>query len=205
MPLLHWSFIFPTDFHLINFLTTLTLTFSRHIIKLFGTSSNYSKLRSFGYLCYTWFRPYSAHRIVPHSSPCVFLGYSPTQSAYLCLDPSSSRIYTSRHVKFVESIFPFATIKTDLDRPSPVTLSHWCSLSLPIVNISSSRFGSAPSTITPNASHLLPNSAASILYLPTQPLAPRCQIPRVVALALCLPTRPSASWRQITRAVEPDN
>lgn len=29
---------------------------------------------------------------------CVFLGYSLTQSAYMCLDKSTRRIYTSRHV-----------------------------------------------------------------------------------------------------------
>ena len=40
----------------------------------------------------------------------MFVGYSLTQSAYLCLDPSTSKIYTSRHVNFVESVFPFKLI-----------------------------------------------------------------------------------------------
>ncbi|RVW55344.1 Retrovirus-related Pol polyprotein from transposon RE1 [Vitis vinifera] len=43
------------------------------------------------------------------SKPCVFIGYSLSQSAYICLDPTIHKTYTSRHVKFVESIFPFAT------------------------------------------------------------------------------------------------
>lgn len=48
------------------------------------------------------------------SSPCVFVGYSLTQSAYLCLEPISGRLYISRHVKFVENSYPFRT-----STPSP--------------------------------------------------------------------------------------
>jgi histone deacetylase 1/2 len=43
---------------------------------------------------------------------CVFVGYSADQHAYLCLDPSTGKIYTSRHVKFVESEFPFRSLVT---------------------------------------------------------------------------------------------
>jgi len=43
---------------------------------------------------------------------CVFVGYSADQHAYLCLDPTTCRIYTSRHVKFVESEFPFSSLAT---------------------------------------------------------------------------------------------
>lgn len=39
----------------------------------------------------------------------MFLGYSLTQSAYHCLHLSTGRIYTLRHVKFMEHLFPFAT------------------------------------------------------------------------------------------------
>ena len=47
--------------------------------------------------------------------PCLFLGYSTTQSAYKCMDLNSSRIYLSRHVVFDESHFPFSTF-------APVTI-----------------------------------------------------------------------------------
>ncbi|PNY16224.1 hypothetical protein L195_g012939 [Trifolium pratense] len=39
-------------------------------------------------------------------------GYSADQHAYLCLDPSTGQIYTSRNVKFVESKFPFRSLVT---------------------------------------------------------------------------------------------
>lgn len=37
----------------------------------------------------------------------MFLGYSLTQSAYLCLDPDTGRVYTSRIVQFDEAVYPF--------------------------------------------------------------------------------------------------
>ncbi|KAL9463126.1 hypothetical protein AB3S75_001014 [Citrus x aurantiifolia] len=75
--------------------------------KIFEAKPNYTKLKIFGCLCYPWLRPYKVHKLESNSKPCVFLGYSISQSAFLCLDTSSSKVYVSRHVKFLESIFPF--------------------------------------------------------------------------------------------------
>ena len=111
MPLSYWSFAFSTVVYLINRLPTPTLNLISPYHKLFGIPPNYSKLWSFGCLCYPWLRPYSAHKLSPRSSLCVFIGYSATQSAYECLDPSLSRIYTSNHVKFVDSVFPFTNVQ----------------------------------------------------------------------------------------------
>lgn len=62
----------------------------------------------FGCLCFPWIKPYTSHKLDAKSTPCVFLGYSITQSAYFCLDRSTSRIYTSRHVVLHEHVFPFS-------------------------------------------------------------------------------------------------
>ncbi|RVW19477.1 Retrovirus-related Pol polyprotein from transposon RE1 [Vitis vinifera] len=102
MPLSYWPFAFSTAVYLINRLPTPTLNHLSPYFKLFGTFPNYSKLRSFGCLCYPWLRPYTSHKLESRSSPCVFVGYSPTQSAYLCLDTSTARLYISRHVRFVD-------------------------------------------------------------------------------------------------------
>lgn len=50
---------------------------------------------------------YSTHKLSPRSTAYIFLGYFLTQSAYLCLDPSTSRVYVSCHVDFKEFIFPY--------------------------------------------------------------------------------------------------
>ncbi|RVW13786.1 Retrovirus-related Pol polyprotein from transposon RE1 [Vitis vinifera] len=153
MPLSYWPFAFSTAVYLINRLPTPTLNHLSPYFKLFGTFPNYSKLRSFGCLCYPWLRPYTSHKLESRSSPCVFVGYSPTQSAYLCLDTSTARLYTSRHVCFVESIFPFVTSHTSLPRTTSSTISEWCSMTLPVVATPSVNVGSAPpsSLLTPTA------------------------------------------------------
>lgn len=50
------------------------------------------------------------HKLEDRSKPCVFIGYSLTQSAYLCLDPTTGRMYTSHHVQFDEYAYPFRTM-----------------------------------------------------------------------------------------------
>lgn len=52
-----------------------------------------------------------------------FFWYSLTQSAYLCYDPSTLKNFVSRHVKFIESIFPFKSTLTQAQRPESSTVS----------------------------------------------------------------------------------
>ena len=81
MPLSYWSYAFATVLYLINHMTTSTLLLSSPYLKLFQFQLKYSKLCVFGCLCYPWLHPYSSHKLAPHFDPCVFLGYSLTQSA----------------------------------------------------------------------------------------------------------------------------
>lgn len=83
--------------------------------KLFGRLPNYTKLRPFGCLCFPWLRPYVRTKLDPKSVACVFLGYSLGQSAYKCLDPTTGRIYLSRHVRFQDTVFPYR----DMSMPQP--------------------------------------------------------------------------------------
>ena len=153
MPLSYWPYAFSTAVYLINRLPTPTLNNDSPFSKLFATTPNYTKLRSFGCLCYPWLRPYTSHKLESRSTPCVFIGYSSTQHAYLCLDTSTNRIYTSRHVRFLESIFPFASSHQSLSRTSPSTISEWCSVMLPIAG--STIPSTPPASTNPNQSHEL--------------------------------------------------
>ncbi|KAG7534176.1 Integrase catalytic core [Arabidopsis thaliana x Arabidopsis arenosa] len=109
VPKKFWPYAFATAVYLINRMPTPVLDSLSPYAKLFGQSPNYLKLRVFGSLCFPWLRPYNSHKLQDKSHPCVFMGYSLTQSAYLCLDITSGRLYTSCHVQFVESTFPFAS------------------------------------------------------------------------------------------------
>lgn len=95
---------------------------------MFSVEPNYNKLRTFGSLCFPWLRPYAPNKLQNRSAPCVFLGYSLTQSAYICLESTSSRIYISTHVQFDETQFPFSTLTTtsstinsEQQRPHPTS------------------------------------------------------------------------------------
>lgn len=77
---------------------------------LFKQSPNYGKLKVFGCLSFPWLRPYSKHKLDVKSIPCVFLGYSKHQSAYLCFNPKAGRIYTLRHVLFDENSYPYSSL-----------------------------------------------------------------------------------------------
>ena len=109
MPILYWSLAFSTAVYLINRMPTPILKNISPFTKLFSTQPNYTKLKSFGCLCFPWLRPCTSHKLDPKSIACVFVGYSSSQSAYYCLDPKMNKIFVSRHVKFIENIFPFST------------------------------------------------------------------------------------------------
>ena len=92
MPLTLWPEAFATAVFLINHLTTPILSNQSPFQKLFHTDPNYQKLRTFGCLCYPWLRPYAPNKLDNRSTPCIFIGYSLTQSAYQCLDPTTGRV-----------------------------------------------------------------------------------------------------------------
>ena len=146
-----WPQAFANATYLINRMPTPTLNLSSPFAKFFGTSPNYSKLRIFGCLCYPWLRPYSSHKLDARSKPCVFLGYSLTQSAYLCFHPPTSRTYVSRHVKFVESVFPFPKASTPSSPTQPDLMSTWIPqpLHVPLPAAASSP-ATSPSDVTPS-------------------------------------------------------
>jgi histone deacetylase 1/2 len=90
---------------------------------LFRQTPDYAFLRTFGCLCFPFLRPYNAHKLDYHSTPCVFLGYSSSHLGYRCLDLSSDRIYISYHVRFHEQVFPFIEFVIPPHPPLRLSLS----------------------------------------------------------------------------------
>ena len=87
----------------------------------FKNPPKYSKLRVFGCLCFPWLAPCTTNKL-QSPQPRVFIGYSNTQSAYLCFHPPSQKAYTSHHVYFVKNTFPYST--TTATSPFPNLNSH---------------------------------------------------------------------------------
>ena len=116
LPTKYWTYAFAVAVYLINRLPSQVTDAISPYAKLFGRPPNYLKLRVFGCLCFPWLRPYNTHKLQPRSLPCIFMGYSLTQSAYMCLHLPTGRLYVSRHVQFVENQFPYAAHKSS---PAP--------------------------------------------------------------------------------------
>jgi hypothetical protein len=57
--------------------------------------------------CYPSLSATAPHKLVPRSTHCVFLGYSPNHKGYRCMDLSTHRVLVSRHVVFDVFDFPF--------------------------------------------------------------------------------------------------
>jgi hypothetical protein len=108
LPFSYWSYAFSTAIFLINRLPSLHRGSYSPWETLFAKSPNYSLFKNFGCACFPLLRPYTKHKFNFRSKECVFLGYASNSKGYLCLDPNTSRIYTSRHVTFHESHFPFS-------------------------------------------------------------------------------------------------
>jgi hypothetical protein len=84
---------------------------------LYDTTPSYDHLRVFGFACYPNTSATAPHKLSPRSTRCLFLGYSPDQKGYRCLDLTSHRIIIFRHVVFDEDVFPLvgSSPPTDLD------------------------------------------------------------------------------------------
>lgn len=107
--------------------------------------------------------PIHIHKLDPRSKPCVFVGYSPTQSASYssyCLDFTFSKIYVSGHVKFVEQTFPLA--KNPTTQPPSTNPYTWCHFSLPVLT------RSMPPT-NRNVTNITHSALLSTIPVPPQP------------------------------------
>ena len=164
-----WPLAFTTATYLINRLPTPTLNNSSPYLRLFKKHPNYNKLRSFGCLCYPWLHPYSLHKLYQRSTPCIFVGYSPTQSAYYTLDPVTYKIYTSRHVSFVETIFPFQQLNSSTTN-SPINYDNWIPLSISIPSTTHSTTIDIPSTTS-----IQNNDSSHAHSTPVPPSSPTAQ------------------------------
>jgi hypothetical protein len=117
LPGRYWAEGLHTATHLLNRLPTTIIQVACPHLALFGSTPSYEHLRVFGCTCYPNTTDIAPHKLSPHSTRCVFLGYSTDHKGYRYLDLSTNRLIVSRHVIFDEDSFPLATSPslTDLD------------------------------------------------------------------------------------------
>ena len=134
LPPSYWSYALSTTVHIINRLPTLNLKNSTPWEVLFKSKPDLTHLRTFGCICFPLLRPYNAHKLLPHTTSCIFLGYPTHTKGYICQDPLISRIYISRNVHFNESEFlypqPLSTGPSADPNSNPTPSPH---ISIPLV------------------------------------------------------------------------
>lgn len=171
LPSSFWSYAFRTAVYLINRLPTPILHMKSPFEVLHKTQYNPQHLHSFGCLCFPWLKPYTSNKLQPRSQPCIFIGYADTQYAYHCLDPTTNKIYTSRHVKFYDHIFPYNTYHkpNNLSSNPPVTMQQPLHSIISIPNLGQPpniiQNTTSPSTKTTSSTEL---SITPTLSIPSQ-------------------------------------
>ena len=106
MPPQWWAEALATSTYLLNRRPCKPQVLTTPSELLDGQAPDYRILRVFGCLCYPNLTATAPHKLAPRSIPCVFLGYPDGRKGYRCYDPVSRRIIFSRHVTFVEQVFP---------------------------------------------------------------------------------------------------
>lgn len=105
-----WVEAFHTALHLINRLPIVDQHCISPYQKLFNKEPDYHSLKPFGCKCFPWLRPYTANKLEFRNAECVFIGYSQHYKGYKCWCMSTRKVYLSRHVRFVENVFPLSKL-----------------------------------------------------------------------------------------------
>jgi hypothetical protein len=108
LPVSYWVEALHTATHLLNRLSSNTVSHATSHFALYDTTPSYDHLRVFGCVYYSNTSATAPHKLSPRSTRCLFLGYSPGHKGYRCLDLSSHLIIISHHVVFDEDVFPLA-------------------------------------------------------------------------------------------------
>ncbi|KAJ9546285.1 hypothetical protein OSB04_018828 [Centaurea solstitialis] len=198
LPLHFWTHAFQTAVYLINRLPTSVLDFRSPFELLFNQPPNYSKLKSFGCLCYPWLRPYTQSKLQPRSSPCIFLGYSQSKSAYKCFDPKTNRLYHSRHVEFFNHLLPYKS--TPHNSSTPLIADTFFAPSMPLqthISVPPTTTPNSPTVVPPplHTSHApcTPSSYATSMREPNEPLSPNQSSPIIPSPSPSHATTPNQS------------
>jgi len=167
-----WVDAFSTAAYIINRLPALLLEGKSPFELLYGSSPNYENFYSFGCRVYPCLRDYMPNKFSPRSIPCIFMGYNTSYKGFHCHDPSTSRIYITRHAQLDENYFP--SLDTSQAQPmSSLQFSNFLELTPSYTNIPTS-------SPTPHSQHITESGSNSCI-LCTYPVNEPLQMDNSIA------------------------
>ena len=105
--------------YVLNRIPHASIGFNVPFQMLFNRNVDVATIRVFGCLCYAHITRPIPHKLAPRARRCVFLGYGVNMKGYICYDIDNGQVYTSRHVTFVEDIFPYQVPSTTNTMETP--------------------------------------------------------------------------------------
>lgn len=154
------AFSFAT--YIINRLPSKFLDYKSPFELLYHSSPNYNIFKAFGCTVFPDLRNNSVNKLEPRSASCIFIGYSSQYKGYRCLDPTTGRIYTTRHAVFHEHHFPLSGITSSSDQARMVFFNLMMSL----------LFCFRPNQVHTNLLPQFPSQQCLAPYVPQQPTLP---------------------------------
>ena len=124
VPISYWGECVLTAVHIINRLPSKILKQQTPFAKLYGKPPSYAHLRVFGSLCFASTLSHNISKFDLRSSSCVFLGYHFGVKGYKLLDLTTKRIFVSRDVHFLETVFPFVSPSHSFSPHTNIPLPH---------------------------------------------------------------------------------
>jgi hypothetical protein len=106
----YWVEGLHTTTYLLNRIPTKVINMTSPYFALHGIAPTYEHLRMFGCACYPNLSAKATHKVAPHSTRCIFHGYSADHKGYQCLDLTTNNIIVSRHIVFHDADFPLLCV-----------------------------------------------------------------------------------------------
>ena len=161
VPAQYWVDAFTSATYIINRVPSPLLDNKSPFELLFGQEPNYSNFRVYGCQVFPYLRDYAKHKLEPRSLPCIFIGYSSSHKGFRCLDPSTNRIFISRHGRFNESYYSFKDTNANLDSKNLV-LTTFCEEPPFSQNQNTLPLPKSPSSNPSPSTHTGPNMACPL-------------------------------------------
>lgn len=162
----YWLDAFCTVVYIITHMPSPLLDHKCPFELLYGANPDYGMFRPFGCRVFPCLCDYTTHKLEPQSKPCIFIGYNVNYKGFHCLDPTTGRIYITRHTQFDELYFPYdgsSQPKRHLDFSTFTDPSSTCTVNKTPGSTSTkvskkSDMYTNPCSLCPDSTHYAPSS-----------------------------------------------